>query len=333
MRGGLDDDPGVDGREAVRARASAPARPGRSRCSSSRCRRRACCAAPRSPARQIAADDSLLALKVNGEDLSPDHGYPARVIVPALPGVHNTKWVGRDDLPEGVTALRARYGASPIHLLAHLVLLPLVAWALLTVLDFRAASNVVLWLVGAVILHDFVLLPAVLRRWIAPARVAAPGRDQLRPRPAGLSLLVLLVFWGTIRGKGAGTYARVSGLEYDGYGARWLLLTGGAVRDLAARSTCCGRAGPGGFPRRSPRPAACSERDPQRPALAVEVDRVRSADRWTRRISSKRGRRWKTSSASPLTSVTYRISTASVAKVGRPDPRAGLPRRLSVWAS
>lgn len=42
---------------------------------------------------QIAADDALLALKVNGADLSLDHGYPARVIVPALPGVHNTKWV------------------------------------------------------------------------------------------------------------------------------------------------------------------------------------------------------------------------------------------------
>jgi DMSO/TMAO reductase YedYZ molybdopterin-dependent catalytic subunit len=44
---------------------------------------------------QIAADDALLALKVNGADLSMDHGFPARVIVPALPGVHNTKWVGR----------------------------------------------------------------------------------------------------------------------------------------------------------------------------------------------------------------------------------------------
>ena len=30
---------------------------------------------------------------VNGADLGPDHGYPARVIVPALPGVHYTKWV------------------------------------------------------------------------------------------------------------------------------------------------------------------------------------------------------------------------------------------------
>jgi len=37
---------------------------------------------------------SLLALKVNGADLSLDHGFPARLIVPALPGVHNTKWVG-----------------------------------------------------------------------------------------------------------------------------------------------------------------------------------------------------------------------------------------------
>ncbi len=44
---------------------------------------------------QVDDERSLLALKVNGVDLSPDHGYPARVIVPALPGVHNTKWVKR----------------------------------------------------------------------------------------------------------------------------------------------------------------------------------------------------------------------------------------------
>jgi DMSO/TMAO reductase YedYZ molybdopterin-dependent catalytic subunit len=42
---------------------------------------------------QIMDPDSLLALRVNGADLSPDHGYPARVIVPASPGVHCTKWV------------------------------------------------------------------------------------------------------------------------------------------------------------------------------------------------------------------------------------------------
>jgi DMSO/TMAO reductase YedYZ molybdopterin-dependent catalytic subunit len=42
---------------------------------------------------QATDPDSLLALRVNGADLTPDHGYPARVIVPASPGVHNTKWV------------------------------------------------------------------------------------------------------------------------------------------------------------------------------------------------------------------------------------------------
>ncbi|MFF3942442.1 molybdopterin-dependent oxidoreductase [Streptomyces phaeofaciens] len=44
---------------------------------------------------QVADPRSLLALYVNGEELSPDHGHPARVIVPAAPGVLNTKWVAR----------------------------------------------------------------------------------------------------------------------------------------------------------------------------------------------------------------------------------------------
>jgi DMSO/TMAO reductase YedYZ molybdopterin-dependent catalytic subunit len=48
---------------------------------------------------QVLAEDALLALRVGDHaaamaDLSLDHGFPARVIVPALPGVHNTKWVG-----------------------------------------------------------------------------------------------------------------------------------------------------------------------------------------------------------------------------------------------
>ena len=42
---------------------------------------------------QVGDARSLLALRVGGRDLSPDHGHPARIIVPALPGVHCTKWV------------------------------------------------------------------------------------------------------------------------------------------------------------------------------------------------------------------------------------------------
>lgn len=42
---------------------------------------------------QILDPRSLLALRVDDEELSLDHGFPARIIVPNNPGVHNTKWV------------------------------------------------------------------------------------------------------------------------------------------------------------------------------------------------------------------------------------------------
>jgi len=41
---------------------------------------------------QTSDQRTLLALEVNGGDLSLDHGYPARVIGPGIPGVHCTKW-------------------------------------------------------------------------------------------------------------------------------------------------------------------------------------------------------------------------------------------------
>ncbi len=46
-------------------------------------------------ANQVGDPRSLLALFVNGAELTPDHGRPARIIVPAAPGVLNTKWVAR----------------------------------------------------------------------------------------------------------------------------------------------------------------------------------------------------------------------------------------------
>jgi hypothetical protein len=138
--------------------------------------------------------------------------------------------------------MRRLYGSTPAHLLAHLIGLPLIAWALLTVLDFRAASNVVTWLIAAVILHDLVLLPLYSGVDLA-ARAAFKGAVNYVRVPAGLSLLMLLVFWSTIRGKGAGTYARVSGLQWDGHATRWLLITAalfalsGALYLLRRRTT------------------------------------------------------------------------------------------------
>jgi DMSO/TMAO reductase YedYZ molybdopterin-dependent catalytic subunit len=42
---------------------------------------------------QVSAPTSMLALRVNGADLSLDHGFPARLMVPSAPGTNNIKWV------------------------------------------------------------------------------------------------------------------------------------------------------------------------------------------------------------------------------------------------
>jgi DMSO/TMAO reductase YedYZ molybdopterin-dependent catalytic subunit len=45
------------------------------------------------PAAYAADRLTLLALRVNGQVLDPDHGYPCRIIAPSRPGVLQTKWV------------------------------------------------------------------------------------------------------------------------------------------------------------------------------------------------------------------------------------------------
>jgi len=42
-----------------------------------------------------ALDDVLVVFEMNGEPLPPDHGYPARLLVPGWIGIANIKWVGR----------------------------------------------------------------------------------------------------------------------------------------------------------------------------------------------------------------------------------------------
>lgn len=45
------------------------------------------------PASYAFHPDTLLALRLEGQDLDLDHGYPARIIAPNRPGVLQTKWV------------------------------------------------------------------------------------------------------------------------------------------------------------------------------------------------------------------------------------------------
>jgi DMSO/TMAO reductase YedYZ molybdopterin-dependent catalytic subunit len=45
-----------------------------------------------------ALDDALIALEMNGKALPPDHGFPARLVVPGWVGVANIKWLGSIDV-------------------------------------------------------------------------------------------------------------------------------------------------------------------------------------------------------------------------------------------
>ncbi|WP_030244306.1 hypothetical protein [Streptomyces sp. NRRL S-481] len=101
--------------------------------------------------------------------------------------------------------------------------------------------GVVLWFVGAALLHDLVLLPlyaaadrtlvrglGTRREWVPYVRV-----------PAALSGLLLLVWFPLISGMVERRYRLGTGLSPDGFLARWLLITavlfGGSALLLALR--------------------------------------------------------------------------------------------------
>jgi hypothetical protein len=121
--------------------------------------------------------------------------------------------------------MTARYGSSPLHLLAHLAAFALAGWALLQVLDLGNWQRAILWLAGAVVLHDLVLWPGytLLDRAARRGRPAA-WANYVRV-PLGISALLALVFFPVICGKGERTYERVSGQSWDGYAERWLLVS------------------------------------------------------------------------------------------------------------
>jgi hypothetical protein len=113
------------------------------------------------------------------------------------------------------------------RLLAYLALLPLCVWGLLemlTVLSPIGARRAAIWLVACVVLHDLVVLPLYTGADRA-ARAAVGGAINYVRIPVALSVLMLVVFLGTIAEKGEGAYHAVSGRDYEGYAERWLLVS------------------------------------------------------------------------------------------------------------
>lgn len=103
--------------------------------------------------------------------------------------------------------------------------------------------GVALWIVGAALLHDLVLLPlyALADRTVTRGLGVAGRREwTMYVRvPAALSGLLLLVWFPLISGTVAGHYRSATGRSPDGFAARWLLITavlfGGSALLLALR--------------------------------------------------------------------------------------------------
>ena len=143
-------------------------------------------------------------------------------------------------------AVRAWYGARPLHLLALLAAFALAGYALRAVVVAHQWRGFAVWFIVAIIGHDLLLFPLysladlsarrLLPGWTARGGAARPGPAASgQPQvpvinyirvPAGFALLLLLVWFPLILGLSATTYQRASGLVTDPYLWRWLAVTG-----------------------------------------------------------------------------------------------------------
>lgn len=143
---------------------------------------------------------------------------------------------------------RSLYGARPWHLLAVLASFVLVGYV---VYVMGAATlwnpkvwwqSILVWFLGAVVLHDFVLFPIYTlanRAHLASAgalrrrrdthsaiRTRVPVVNYVRVPFLATGLLFLLFFPGIIA-QGTPTYLRATGQTQTPFLGRWLLLTAG----------------------------------------------------------------------------------------------------------
>jgi hypothetical protein len=129
---------------------------------------------------------------------------------------------------------RYEYGAEPLHLLATLASLAIFAYALLRIFEIPSTGGILLWLAGAIVLHDFIALPlysAFLRlAEVTAESVPGPRRLELLRLnhvriPLALSLLLLLVSFPLVFQIDEERYALTTGLDLDRYLGNWLLIS------------------------------------------------------------------------------------------------------------
>lgn len=134
------------------------------------------------------------------------------------------------------TLFQQRYGASPLHLIGHVIGLGIAAFAFVQIFKGGDTVQLIEWFVGFTLLHDLVLLPlyTALDRLLhlkLPFRRSSHGHDvplvnHLR-MPALISGVLLLMYFPLISRLGARTYLFYSGHRVEGYLRNWLLISVG----------------------------------------------------------------------------------------------------------
>lgn len=134
-----------------------------------------------------------------------------------------------------------RYGAGPVHLLAHLIGLAIAAFALTRIFSGGDVKVLLLWYLGLVVAHDLVLVPAyiggdrlfraAIARLPRPIRTGPPLINHIRA-PAMISGLLLIIYLPLISRRNRDWYFELSGHYLTHYLGTWLLIS--AVLFLAS---------------------------------------------------------------------------------------------------
>lgn len=133
-----------------------------------------------------------------------------------------------------------RYGASPLHLVGHLLALAIVAFAVDRIVTGGGVSSggvqkLLLWYLGLVIAHDLIFVPlytgldrivrGALARLSSHRRVEVPMINHVRA-PLMISGLLLIIYGPLISRLADRNYFALTGHHLEHYLRNWLLITG-----------------------------------------------------------------------------------------------------------
>ena len=129
---------------------------------------------------------------------------------------------------------RRRYGASPLHLVAHLVGFAIVALALDRIFSGGGVKELLAWYLGFAIAHDLVFVPAYtgLDRLFRATIDRLPRATRTGPSvinhvraPVVISALLLIIYFPLISRRNDGWFMDLSGHDLTHYLRNWLLIT------------------------------------------------------------------------------------------------------------